>query len=169
MNLNETHDPSRQSWLRSANHPDTDFPIQNLPLGIFREGGIARGGAAIGDRIFDLAAALDLGFLSGEVANAVRAAAGDTLNPLMALGRGQRPPCARGYTTCYAPDGLCRRPACSPGRRLRRTGNPAFRLIPRRKCARDEPLHEYFFTNYADRRQVAIRIRNHRISPAARH
>ena len=86
MNLNETHDPSRRSWLQSANHPDTDFPIQNLPLGIFREGGIARGGTAIGDRIFDLAAALDLGFLSGEAANAARAAAGDTLNPLMALG-----------------------------------------------------------------------------------
>ena len=86
MSLNETHDPSRRSWLQSANHPDTDFPIQNLPLGIFREGGIARGGTAIGDRIFDLAAALDLGFLSGEAANAARAAAGDTLNPLMALG-----------------------------------------------------------------------------------
>src|SRR5579862_5376158 len=86
MNLNETHDPSRRSWLQSANQPDTDFPIQNLPLGIFREGGIARGGTAIGDRIFDLAAALDLGFLSGEAGNAARAAAGDTLNPLMALG-----------------------------------------------------------------------------------
>lgn len=86
MNLNETHDPSRRSWLQSANLPDTDFPIQNLPLGIFREGGVAGGGTAIGDRIFDLAAALDLGFLSGEAANAARAAAGDTLNPLMALG-----------------------------------------------------------------------------------
>ena len=86
MNPNETHDPSRRSWVQSANHRDTDFPIQNLPLGIFREGGIARGGTAIGDRIFDLAAALDLGLLSGEAANAARTAAGDTLNPLMALG-----------------------------------------------------------------------------------
>ena len=86
MKLNETHDPSRRSWVETANHPDTDFPIQNLPLGIFREGGRARGGVAIGDRIFDLAAALDLGLFSGEAANAARAASGDTLNPLMALG-----------------------------------------------------------------------------------
>jgi fumarylacetoacetase len=86
MNLNETHDPSRRSWLQSANHTDTDFPIQNLPLGIFREGGITRSGVAIGDCIVDLGAALDLGFLSGEAEIAARAAAGDTLNSLMALG-----------------------------------------------------------------------------------
>ncbi len=86
MKLNETHDPSRRSWVLSANQPHADFPIQNLPLGIFRDGGIARGGVAIGDRIFDLAAALDLGFFSGEAADAARAATGDTLNPLMALG-----------------------------------------------------------------------------------
>lgn len=86
MKLNETHDPSRRSWVLSANEPDTDFPIQNLPLGIFREGGIARGGAAIGDRVFDLAAALELGLFSGEAEGAARAATGDLLNPLMALG-----------------------------------------------------------------------------------
>jgi fumarylacetoacetase len=85
MKLNETH-TSRKSWVVTANHPDTDFPIQNLPIGIFRESGIARGGVAIGDRIFDLAAALDLGFLSGEAATAAHAATGDSLNPLMSLG-----------------------------------------------------------------------------------
>ena len=84
MKLNETHDPSRRSWVPTANHPDTDFPIQNLPMGIFREGGTARGGVAIGDHIFDLAGALERGFLSGEAEDAARAAAGDTLNPIMA-------------------------------------------------------------------------------------
>ena len=86
MKLNETHDPARRSWLPAANHPDTDFPIQNLPLGIFREGGSTRPGVAIGDRIFDLRAALDLGFISGEASDAARAAAGNSLNALMALG-----------------------------------------------------------------------------------
>ncbi|HEY6444684.1 MAG TPA: fumarylacetoacetase [Candidatus Acidoferrales bacterium] len=86
MKLNETHDPTRRSWVPTANLPDTDFPIQNLPMGIFREGGIARGGVAIGDSIFDLAAALELCLLSGEAEIAARAAAGDTLNPLMAMG-----------------------------------------------------------------------------------
>jgi len=70
----------------SANHPDTDFPIQNLPLGIFREHGTARAGVAIGDRIFDLRAALALGLFADEAATAASAAAGDTLNSLMALG-----------------------------------------------------------------------------------
>jgi fumarylacetoacetase len=86
MKLNETHDPACRSWLPAANHPDTDFPIQNLPLGIFREGGSTRPGVAIGDRIFDLRAALDLGFISGEASDAARAAAGNSLNALMALG-----------------------------------------------------------------------------------
>ena len=32
--LDETHDPARQSWVASANG-HADFPIQNLPLGVF--------------------------------------------------------------------------------------------------------------------------------------
>jgi fumarylacetoacetase len=85
--LNETHDPARRSWVSTANEPDNDFPIQNLPFGIFRQEGRApRGGVAIGDRIFDLAAGLEAGLFSGEVAEAARAASGPALNPLMALG-----------------------------------------------------------------------------------
>ena len=53
--LDETHDPDRLSWVDSANgHPD--FPIQNLPLGVFQRGDDARIGVAIGDQILDLAA-----------------------------------------------------------------------------------------------------------------
>lgn len=29
--IDETHDPSLESWVESANDPQTDFPIQNLP------------------------------------------------------------------------------------------------------------------------------------------
>ncbi|HEX6012108.1 MAG TPA: hypothetical protein VFY87_09980, partial [Geminicoccaceae bacterium] len=66
--LDTTHDPGRQSWVASANgHPD--FPIQNLPLGVFApSGGRPRGGIAIGDEILDLAAALEAGLLAGEAA-----------------------------------------------------------------------------------------------------
>ena len=85
--LNETHDPARRSWVPAANHPDSDFPIQNLPFGVFRPlGGEARGGVAIGDRIFDLSAGLEMGLFSGNAGAAARAASGPTLNPLMALG-----------------------------------------------------------------------------------
>ncbi|HZT50495.1 MAG TPA: fumarylacetoacetate hydrolase family protein, partial [Stellaceae bacterium] len=85
--LNETHDPKRQSWVASANTADTDFPIQNLPFGVFRRGETeARGGVAIGDCIFDLAAAAKAGLFSGAAAEAARAASGPVLNPLFALG-----------------------------------------------------------------------------------
>ncbi len=33
--LDETHDPAGRSFVESANDAGTDFPIQNLPLGIF--------------------------------------------------------------------------------------------------------------------------------------
>lgn len=88
MKLNDTHDPSRRSWVTPANRPEADFPIQNLPFGIFREGGIARGGVAIGDSIFDLSAALGVGLFSGDAEVAARAACSDSLNSLMALGPG---------------------------------------------------------------------------------
>jgi len=86
MKLNETHDPSRRSWVLSANHADPDFPIQNLPIGVFRESGVAKGGVAIGNCIFDIAAAVALGFFLGAAVDAARVASGDTLNPLMTLG-----------------------------------------------------------------------------------
>ncbi|HEX4949026.1 MAG TPA: fumarylacetoacetase [Blastocatellia bacterium] len=56
--LNETHDPALQSWVESANAPDTDFPIQNLPLGVFAvdEDELPCIGVAIGDQVLDLTA-----------------------------------------------------------------------------------------------------------------
>lgn len=88
-NLNATHDPSRRSWVRSANDGVTDFPIQNLPFGRFRRaGGAPQGGVAIGDQIFDLASALELGLLEGAAHQAAQAACGNDLLPLLRLGNG---------------------------------------------------------------------------------
>src|SRR5262245_3611078 len=85
ISLDETHDARRKSWVSTANaHPE--FPIQNLPHGVFSPGADApRGGIAIGDQIFDLRAALDAGLFAGGVEKAASAAAGSTLNPWMAL------------------------------------------------------------------------------------
>lgn len=55
--IDETHDPQLQSWVESANDPQTDFPIQNLPFGIFADPDDEddfRIGVAIGDRVLDL-------------------------------------------------------------------------------------------------------------------
>ena len=55
----ETLDPSRASWVESAQ--GGDFPIQNLPLGIFSVGQRRRrAGVAIGDFVLDLMAITDL-------------------------------------------------------------------------------------------------------------
>ena len=87
--LDHTHDPVARSWVASANAPDADFPIQNLPFGVFRRSGsneLFRGGIAIGDQILDLAALSKLGALNGSAATALAASTGDTLNPLLMLG-----------------------------------------------------------------------------------
>jgi len=56
----ETHDPARTSWVETA-RGHADFPIQNLPLGIFSEAkGRRRPGVAIGDYILDVTAIADL-------------------------------------------------------------------------------------------------------------
>ena len=86
--MNETHDPKVKSWVTSANQPGCDFPIQNLPFGVFRRknhegGGI---GIAIGDQVFDVGAWVrDQGKSSAEFAlltqprlNAFLAAGGQT-------------------------------------------------------------------------------------------
>ncbi|WP_426440274.1 fumarylacetoacetase [Bradyrhizobium genosp. P] len=54
--LDETHDPARRSFVEAANRTDTDFPIQNLPLGVFssKADPKLRIGVAIGDRVLDL-------------------------------------------------------------------------------------------------------------------
>ncbi len=59
--IDETHDPKLRSWVESANSPGCDFPIQNLPLGVFRTSKDARPriGVAIGDSILDVRAWLD--------------------------------------------------------------------------------------------------------------
>ena len=85
--LNETHDPHLKSWLASANTPASDFPIQNLPLAVFKRKNSVeafRGGVAIGDQILDLAALAASGVITGDASTVVQAGKQDKLNALMA-------------------------------------------------------------------------------------
>ena len=89
--IDHTHDPALRSWVPGADEPGTDFPIQNLPFGVFRRRGESvapRVGVAIGNRILDLAALAGAGLVSGDALAAARAGAADSLNALMALGPG---------------------------------------------------------------------------------
>ncbi|MGA9640823.1 MAG: fumarylacetoacetase [Terriglobales bacterium] len=107
--LDETHDPRVQSWVESANTAGSDFPIQNLPFGIFRRKAKAQEGVgvAIGDQILDIAGIRSENLLQTD-ANVIAAAnacvvhspnagardhdssARPSLNPLMALGTAPR-------------------------------------------------------------------------------
>lgn len=83
--LNATHEPGRRSWLASANAADCDFPLQNLPHGVFSlPGQPRRGGVAIGDRILDMAVAVEAGLFDGGLREVAAAAAAPELNGLMA-------------------------------------------------------------------------------------
>ena len=83
--------PLGKSWVASANG-HTDFPIQNLPVGVFSPPGSTerRAGIAIGDMILDLSAASEAGFFAGASRDAAEAALSGTLNKLFALGHTAR-------------------------------------------------------------------------------
>jgi len=82
--LDHTHVADASSWVDSANAPDTDFPIQNLPFGCFvQEGDLPRIGVAIGDSVLDVTGISEAGLLDElEAADAVTAT---SLNAVMAL------------------------------------------------------------------------------------
>ncbi len=87
--LDETHDPALRSWVDGANAPDADFPVQNLPLGVFRHDFEERPrvGIAIGDHVLDCLAAARAGCFD-ELGPVVRDVLQSwSLNALMALGR----------------------------------------------------------------------------------
>jgi 2-keto-4-pentenoate hydratase/2-oxohepta-3-ene-1,7-dioic acid hydratase in catechol pathway len=78
--------PSAPQLRAVRNDEATDFPIQNLPLGVFRRGdGAPRIGSAIGDELIDLHACSERGLLRGLPAEVEAACRGASLNALMAL------------------------------------------------------------------------------------
>jgi fumarylacetoacetase len=87
--LDDTHRADLTSWVASAQSPSSDFPIQNLPLGIFRaENRSDRPGVAIGDQILDLVAAAEQGLLDDTLSALIHECDREgSLNALLAEGR----------------------------------------------------------------------------------
>jgi fumarylacetoacetase len=75
-----------KSWVESANDPGTDFPLQNLPLGVFSNNQETRIGIAIGQRVLDLRACVERGLLSMLHSDTTAACSRESLNALMFLG-----------------------------------------------------------------------------------
>jgi len=114
--VDHTHDPARASWLESA-QGETDFPIQNLPFGVFRrrdDEDPPRVGVAIGDQILDVTACHDEGRFTGLADRAAEACTAPALNRLMALGREHRVELRRQISDLLAIDS----PAHQTSRRL---------------------------------------------------
>lgn len=84
--IDPTLDPAAASFVESA--AGSEFPIQNLPIGIFRAaGGSPRAGVAIGDSVLDLAAVDEAGLLDGLPGAGSGLFSTDRLNEFLALGR----------------------------------------------------------------------------------
>src|ERR1700674_2360754 len=83
--MNHTHDAALTSWVESANSPDTDFPIQNLPFGVFSRKGEAerRVGVAIGNQIVDVGESLSANLWTGKARDVARFCDLPTMEGLM--------------------------------------------------------------------------------------
>jgi fumarylacetoacetase len=83
--MNKANDPSLKSWIEID--PNSDFPIQNLPFGIFKtQSSSPRIGVAIGDNVLDLAIMNKLGFFDKlKIDNSVFT--NQYLNDFIALGK----------------------------------------------------------------------------------
>jgi fumarylacetoacetase len=95
--------PSLTSWVSSANHPQTDFPIQNLPYSVFEpsnsaSAGAPRIGVAIGDSILDLHACAEARLLDRLAPETKQACTTESLNALLALGPDHWSPLRRRVT-----------------------------------------------------------------------
>ena len=120
----ETHDPKLISWVYSANG-HSDFPIQNLPFGLFSPAGQdARVGIAIGDMILDLEACLAAGLLDGLSLPPFHA---DGVNALLAMQQCHKLALRRRLSQLLADEG--QRDAVSP--HLRRTADSTLHLPAR--------------------------------------
>ncbi|HLH37347.1 MAG TPA: fumarylacetoacetase [Alloacidobacterium sp.] len=76
------------SWVESANRSTSDFPLQNLPFGVFSTRILdQRIGVAIGDRVLDVRVCAEQGLLRALEPALQQACTAVTLNRLMALGR----------------------------------------------------------------------------------
>ena len=85
--MDETHDSKLRSWVEVDEN--SDFPIQNIPFGIYRPkgGGDLHVATAIGDYVLDLAYLDDAGLFNGTVVEGTEVFHEPTLNALMSMGR----------------------------------------------------------------------------------
>jgi len=81
----EANNPQLKSWVKVPEN--SDFPIQNLPFGIFKQGdSSSRVGVRIGDHVLDLKETFELGYLS-HLKFGLTDFENEFLNPMMKKGK----------------------------------------------------------------------------------
>jgi fumarylacetoacetase len=95
---------NQQSWIASANEAGTDFPLENLPYGVFSHGDKVAIGVAIGDQILCVSDCASSGLLGALPPPIVQACQAELLNPLMSLGNASWAELRRNITALLAAD-----------------------------------------------------------------
>ena len=93
MKADRSHDPNRSTWIDQIAQGQSDFPIQNLPLGVFREEGTddeGTVGVRILDRVLDLQGIVELDLLDSLAVEVQEAACRPRLNGLLSLSKSDR-------------------------------------------------------------------------------
>jgi len=145
--LDETHDCGLRSWVESANQRDSDFPIQNLPYGVFSTAASPspRVGVAIGDQILDLSVLEEAGLLPRSPRVFFRA----SLNPFMSSGAEAWSETRRALSGFLARD--------NP--RLRDDAATRFRaFVPQRDARLHLPIEVQGFTDFYASREHATNV-----------
>ena len=139
------NDPSLQSFIDVPR--DSDFPIQNLPYGVFstRSDPRRRPGVAIGDFILDLAAISDAGLLP-EAGETLKRA---TLNPFISLDRKARSGTRARISTLLRHDN----PELRDNAALRERA-----LLPRRDAVMHMPIRVEGYTDFYSSREHATNV-----------
>src|SRR5947207_19540 len=138
--LDETHRPDLVSWVESAQAEATDFPIQNLPFGVFERTGAnesPRVGVAIGDQILDVSACTSADLLQAGAAAAAERCTVPRLNDLMALGRDGARALRRSLSALLRSD-------ASPSQRVA----AASTLVPMKDATLHVPAHIGDYTDF---------------------
>ncbi|MFK4446583.1 fumarylacetoacetase [Caballeronia udeis] len=152
--IDSTHDMGLESWVTSANgHPD--FPVQNLPLGIFMpRRGPARAGVAIGDKILDLRVLYEMASPDARTILAPLAYA-ENLNGFLALGAAARRG-LRQFLSAFLTD--------STSRILRQKGATSLLLHESSECTLQLPVRVGNYTDFfAGVHHAAYAARRHQI------
>ncbi|RFC62240.1 fumarylacetoacetase [Fulvimarina endophytica] len=130
-------EPVLRSFVAAANAPDCDFPIQNLPYGVYsRAGGAPTCGVAIGDMIVDLAACEARGLIEAQ-----GTFSSPRLNDFIALGRPAWDKVRADLTRLLAED-----------------ANPDLPLVPMAEATMHLPIEVTEFTDFYASKNHAFNV-----------